>query len=169
MSVVLDSTLPVGGSGVKTVLVVDDEEHIRDLVRVVLEGRDCRVLAADDGASGLTLAATVRPDLMLLDSRIPAHPGSEVLSELRADTRTALIPVILMSGIKDCQTEEAERLAEADGCLLKPFRPVQLLEEIQHVLRADTTGQSPCSAAIENIGSQTPEDQAACSMERRTS
>jgi DNA-binding response OmpR family regulator len=121
---------------VKTVLVVDDEPSICDLVRTVLENQDCRVLEAGNGEVGLDLAARQRPDLVLVDCRMPGLSGAQVLKQLRADARTAAIPVILMSGLRDEETERAGRCLHAEGYLLKPFRPVQLLGEVQQALRA---------------------------------
>jgi len=118
----------------RTVLVVDDEQSIRDLVRVVLENGECRVLDAPDGGSGIKLAAREHPDVVIVDCRMPGLSGPQVVKQLRADVRTTAIPVILMSGIRDEETGQASLQVPPNGYLLKPFRPVQLLQEIQQVL-----------------------------------
>ncbi len=118
---------------VRTVLVVDDEECVRDLVRTVLQNRDCRVLEAPDGYAALDCAQREVPDLILCDCRMPGLSGLQVLSRLRGDNRTAAIPVILMSGFQEEETELAGRMLKAEGRLCKPFRPVQLLEEMHRV------------------------------------
>ncbi len=118
----------------RTVLVVDDEECIRDLVRSVLQNRDCRVLEAPDGYTALDCVHHELPDLILCDCRMPGLSGAQVLRQLRSDSRTAAIPFILMSGVRDEETELAGRFLNAQGYLLKPFRPVQLLEELRRIL-----------------------------------
>ncbi len=87
------------GYDMRTVLVVDDEECVRDLVRTVLQNRDCRVLEAPDGYAALDCAQHELPDLILCDCRMPGLSGRQVLSRLRGD-RTAAIPVILMTGLR---------------------------------------------------------------------
>lgn len=125
-----------------TVLVVDDEACIRDLVKVVLENRDCRVLEAPDGDTGVDTARRELPDLVLADCRMPGLSGPEVVSRLRGDSRTARIPVILMSGLGDEETEQVGCYLSANGHLLKPFRPVQLLDEMSHIFDAVRLGGS---------------------------
>ncbi len=129
----------------KTVLVVDDEECIRDLVRVILENAECRVLDAADGSTGLEVATRERPNVILLDCRMRGLSGEDVLKKLHADGRTAAIPIIMMSGVlKECVADYS-RVLNADGYLVKPFRPVELLQEIEHVLKASFA--EPCTAA----------------------
>ncbi len=126
-----------------TVLVVDSEPCIRDIVRMTLESRDCRILEASDGARALDLAVASRPDLILLDGQLPDLPGAEALMRWRADAATADVPVILMSGL-----EQAEMLElRAEGFLLKPFRPVELLSEIQQALNSAPRRQVRKAAA----------------------
>ncbi|MFB3915844.1 MAG: response regulator [Terriglobales bacterium] len=118
-----------------TILVVDDEECVRDVVRDVLDNPDCRVLEAADGASGMELARSQSPDVILLDCLLPGTSGVEVLHQLKQGA-TAHIPVILMSG------EEAdERICRAvitsgAGYLLKPFGRSDLLMKIREVITA---------------------------------
>ncbi len=130
----------------RTVLVVDDEECIRDLVRGVLQNRDCRVLEALDGYTALDCVRAELPDLILCDCRMPGLSGAQVLSRLRADARTAGIPFILMTGLRDEETEMAGRFLNAQGYLLKPFRPVQLLEELRRVLNPTPHPASPAGS-----------------------
>lgn len=120
----------------KTVLVVDDEGCIRDLVRVILESGECRVLDAPDGSAGLELAAREHPDVILLDCRMRGLSGEDVLKRLRADGRTASIPIIMMSGLGREHIANYSHLLHADGYLVKPFRPVELLQEIEQVFKA---------------------------------
>lgn len=127
----------------RTVLVVDDEECVRDVVRAVLENRDCRILEAQDGEAALDRARHELPDLVLCDCCMPGLSGPQVLSHLRNDRRTAAIPVILMSGFRDEETEMAGRFLNANGYLLKPFRPVQLLEEMRRVFSLPPASPPP--------------------------
>ncbi len=120
----------------RTVLVVDDDERIRELVCATLENRGCRVLAEESGIAALQTARRERPDLILMDCRLRGLSGAEVLRLLRADARTVGTPVILMSGFTSDEMQPERHLLQANGFLLKPFRPVQLLVEMQYALQA---------------------------------
>jgi two-component system phosphate regulon response regulator PhoB len=110
----------------KRVLVVDDEPAIRALVAASLDG--CEVVPAQDGIVALERTQSVRPDVILLDVGLPGLSGKEVLKRLRADGRTAGIPVILLTGL------EPPADVMPDGVLRKPFTPVGLRESVGEFL-----------------------------------
>jgi DNA-binding response OmpR family regulator len=114
--------------GRSKVLIADDEEGIRVLCRVNLELTDLDVIEAADGAEALAKARSERPDVILLDVRMPVMVGWEVLLQLTADPETASIPVIMLTA----RTSEADQIrAWGEGVidyLSKPFSP-QLLED----------------------------------------
>lgn len=89
-----------------TILYIEDDEAIRQLVRLILARRsDIRFHEAATGKEGLSLAFTVRPDLILLDISLPDMDGSEVLKMLRSNTDTSSIPVIAISGNSVTETQ----------------------------------------------------------------
>ena len=114
----------------KTVLVVDDEQDILDLVRFRLEHDGYRVLTASDGQTGLTLAQQERPDLCILDVMMPKLSGLEVLARLRADPATAATRVILLTARgQDADVDRGFELGAHDY-VTKPFSPKELRRRV---------------------------------------
>ena len=114
----------------KTVLVVDDEQDILDLVRFRLEHDGYRVITASDGETGLALAKKERPDLCILDVMMPKLTGLEVLAHLRADTATADTPVILLTARgQDADVDRGFELGAQDY-VTKPFSPKELRRRV---------------------------------------
>lgn len=120
----------------RTVLVVDDEEHIREVAQTSLEvigGHE--VLAVASGAEALAVAAVAHPDAVLLDVMMPDMDGPTTLSRLKSDARTADIPVVLITAkVRQSDQSEFESLDIA-GVVAKPFDPVALPEDVARVLR----------------------------------
>ena len=114
----------------KTVLVVDDEQDILDLVRFRLEHDGYSVISASDGQTGLALAQSERPDLCILDVMMPKLTGLEVLAHLRADPATADIPVILLTSRgQDSDIDRGFELGAQDY-VTKPFSPKELRRRV---------------------------------------
>ena len=117
---------------VKTILVVDDEPQILQLVRDYLEHGGFKVLTATDGAAALRTAATLRPDLVILDLGLPAVDGLDVTRSLR---RSGDVPIIMLTA----RTEESDKLVGlelgADDYVTKPFSPKELVARVRSVLR----------------------------------
>ncbi|CAN5696069.1 hypothetical protein BH23GEM11_BH23GEM11_10010 [soil metagenome] len=115
----------------KTVLVVDDEEDSRTLLRVALEDLGCRVLLARDGAEGLEVARSEGPDLITLDLMMPGMSGWEMLRGLRDDPRIRNIPVVVVSLVAD---ESGRPTLGAVDLLPKPFDREDLLPVLRRNL-----------------------------------
>ena len=114
----------------KTVLVVDDEQDILDLVRFRLEHDGYRVLTASDGQTGLALAQAERPDLCILDVMLPKLSGLEVLAHLREDPSTAAVRVILLTARgQDADVDRGFELGAHDY-VTKPFSPKELRRRV---------------------------------------
>jgi DNA-binding response OmpR family regulator len=114
----------------KTVLVVDDEQDILDLVRYRLEHDGYRVITASDGESGLSIARAERPDLCVLDVMMPKLSGLEVLAHLRDDPSTAAIRVILLTARgQDADVDRGFELGAHDY-VTKPFSPRELRRRV---------------------------------------
>ncbi|MDP9100824.1 MAG: response regulator [Actinomycetota bacterium] len=108
-------------AGRRTVLVVDDEDSIREMIGVILELEGYRVLKAADGPAGLLLALDEQPDLITLDVMMPGIDGWEVSRRLSEDPRTAAIPVVIISGKPLAELEGDPGRARVATVLTKPF------------------------------------------------
>ncbi len=117
------------------VLVIEDEEILRESILNILETKGFSAIEAGDGRSGLQLAKEVVPDLILCDVRMPEFDGYEVLKALRKDPLTAKIPLLFLTA-ENVKTVvlQVEQLG-ANGYLTKPFTTAQLLNAIDGVLR----------------------------------
>ena len=117
------------------VLVVDDEEEIRELCRVNLEFEGFEVLEAPGGAQAIEVARSQRPDLVFLDLMMPGMDGWDVLQALKEDDATAAIPVILLTAKSG---EDDQMRGWQEGILdyiSKPFNPLSLAEWASRALQ----------------------------------
>jgi len=115
------------------VLVVEDNEKNMKLLRDVLQARGYRTLEATTGARAVELAAEHGPDLVLMDIRLPDADGIETLGRLRADRRTASIPVLAVTAQAMQGDHERFLAAGFDGYISKPVDVVALLATVaQH-------------------------------------
>jgi DNA-binding response OmpR family regulator len=115
-----------------TVLLVEDERKLRELVRVYLERAGLTVLSTASGAEAITLATTTAPDLVVLDLGLPDVPGEEVARELRA---AGSVPILMLTA----RSTEEDRIVGleigADDYVTKPFSPRELVLRVQAILR----------------------------------
>jgi two-component system OmpR family response regulator len=127
------------------VLVVDDDAAVRQLIDEYLRANDFRVTEAGDGRELMSAFRSQVLDLVLLDLRLRADDGMQLLQQLRAESQ---IPVIILTG----RTEEADRVMGlelgADDYLTKPFSPRELLARIRTVLRRTRAAQDGRAAAV---------------------
>jgi DNA-binding response OmpR family regulator len=117
---------------VSTILLVEDERKLRELVRSYLEQAGFTVLSTDSGAEALTLAASSSPDLVVLDLGLPDVPGETVAREVRAAGPT---PILMLTA----RSSEEDRVGGlelgADDYVTKPFSPRELVLRVQAILR----------------------------------
>jgi DNA-binding response OmpR family regulator len=118
--------------GTATILVVDDERKIRDLVRSYLEHEGYAVLVAESGERALEVVDRVDPDLLVLDLMLPDLSGEEVARTLRSHSDVPIIMLTAKVGEEDRVT--GFRLG-ADDYLIKPFSPRELVARVEAVLR----------------------------------
>ncbi|MDQ3670912.1 MAG: response regulator [Actinomycetota bacterium] len=118
------------------ILVVEDNERNMKLVRDVLQAKEYRTLEATTGARAIELAAAHDPDLVLMDIQLPDLDGVETLRRLRADTRTASIPVLALTAQAMQGDRERFLAAGFDDYLSKPVDVVELVEVVERLSRA---------------------------------
>jgi len=118
-----------------TVLVVEDEEHVRNILEYNLRLDGFGVNLAEDGRKGIELARELKPDVILLDWMLPEMDGLEVLSELKADRETENIPVFMLTA-KAMKQDLVKALQQgADDYIAKPFNPAELGQAIRDKLK----------------------------------
>jgi len=116
------------------VLVVDDEQLNRKLLRTLLGLEGIDVIEAEDGESGLALARSENPDLILLDLQLPGMSGLEALRALKADGARRDTPVVILSAGSLEEDGEGFRQAGAADLLLKPFSREELASTVRPLL-----------------------------------
>jgi len=118
----------------KRILVVEDQEDLRGMLRDLLTGSDYSVIEATDGAAGIAMAKSERPDLILMDIQMPVIDGYEATRQIRADPAIDGIPIIAVSSFAMKGDEQKARSAGCDDYVTKPYSPMQLLKVIRGIL-----------------------------------
>jgi two-component system, OmpR family, phosphate regulon response regulator PhoB len=122
----------------KTVLIVDDEAPIREMIAVALEMADYQCLEAADAQQGHALVVDRHPDLILLDWMMPGTSGIEFARRLKRDPLTAEIPIIMLTARSEEDNKILGLEAGADDYITKPFSPRELVARLKAVLRRTT-------------------------------
>jgi two-component system phosphate regulon response regulator PhoB len=139
-------------TGKQTILVVDDEKDLVDLVAYNLQRNGYDVLTATSGDAALEIALREVPSLILLDLMLPGMSGTDVARKLKADSRTAQIPIIMLTA-KSEETDVVVGLTlGADDYVTKPFSMKILLARLSTVLRRSDTVASTTEAATLKAG-----------------
>jgi DNA-binding response OmpR family regulator len=114
----------------KTVLIVEDEEAVRELEKFILEAEGYEVMEARDGLEGLAKAEFKKPDLILLDLMMPDVSGGRMFDEMREHPTTAGIPIIVVTGKPDAHEIFDEQIGQSN-VVMKPFEAEALLDRIR--------------------------------------
>jgi two-component system alkaline phosphatase synthesis response regulator PhoP len=126
----------------ETVMVIEDEKEIRDLIRYNLERAGFKVQVSSDGEAGLRELFASRPDAVVLDLMLPGRSGLEVLKELREEATTRDLPVVVLTA----RSAEMDKLLGfehgADDYLTKPFSPRELVARLKALLRRAQPGRA---------------------------
>ena len=118
----------------KKILVVDDKPEVVELVTATLEGEGYQIICAFDGEEALEKINKERPDLVLLDVRMPKMTGLEVLAKAKKDPQTRDIPIIMLTAKgQEIDKDKGIRLG-AEEYIIKPFSPSSLLRKIEETM-----------------------------------
>jgi DNA-binding response OmpR family regulator len=117
----------------QTILVIDDDESLRDTICVMLEQEGFRALQSGDGRDGFDKALSLKPDLVLVDLRLPGMSGIEICKQLRASH--VATPIIVLSAVGDEIDKVLLLEVGADDYVVKPFGTRELMARIRAVLR----------------------------------
>ena len=118
----------------KRILVIEDQEDNRAILRDLLTSAGFSVLEAVNGAEGVTKARSELPDLILMDIQMPVMDGYEATRRIKADAATASIPIIAVTSYALSGDEVRAREAGCSGYVAKPFSPRQLLGQVRGFL-----------------------------------
>jgi len=117
-----------------TILAVDDQRMMRELVKAVLEGDGHTVLLAEDGVQAMTVAREQHADLVLSDINMPNMNGISLVSKLRRLDSYATVPIIMLTTESaDFKKDKAKKMG-ANGWLQKPFDPPRLIKAVRSML-----------------------------------
>jgi DNA-binding response OmpR family regulator len=122
----------------KKILIVDDERDIVKGLMIRLQGAGYDVVTAFDGAQGVFMAHKEKPDLIILDIRMPAGDGFSVAQRLKRSIHTFTIPVIFLTGSPEKNAEEKAMALGARFYIKKPYDPEELLDAIKRALEEDS-------------------------------
>ncbi len=118
----------------KRILMVEDTEDNRQIIRDLMDSVGYELLEAEDGAAGVAMAAEHKPDLILMDIQLPVLDGYEATRRIKADPALRHIPIIAVTSYALAGDEAKTRAAGCDGYVAKPFSPRQLLAKINEFL-----------------------------------
>jgi two-component system, cell cycle response regulator DivK len=118
----------------KCILVIEDQEDLRAILRDLLTGSGYKMIEAPDGGVGVAKAKAERPDLILMDIQMPIMDGYEATRQIKADPTLSATPVIAVSSFAMKGDEEKARGSGCDHYITKPYSPMQLLKTIRALL-----------------------------------
>ena len=118
----------------KRILIVEDQEDNRSILRDLLSAAGYELIEATNGAQGVELAQRERPDLILMDIQLPIVDGYEATRRIKANAELKRIPIIAVTSYALSGDEAKARAAGCDGYVTKPFSPRQLLAKVREYL-----------------------------------
>ncbi len=118
----------------KVILVADDQESGRELVRAILGRSNYVVVEAADGEQALQMSSRAKPDLIILDIHMPKHDGFAVVNELRKDPIFQSTPIMALTASGSLSDQDRITASGFDACLVKPIGPAKLRETVALLL-----------------------------------
>ena len=118
----------------KRILVVEDQEDDRQIIRDMLAGTDYAITEAEDGEQALAAVARERPDLILMEIQLPSMDGNGTMRRIRTDPALLSIPIIAVTSFAPSGEEQKARAAGCDDFVPKPYSPRELLAKIRQYI-----------------------------------
>ena len=132
-----------------TILHIEDEVEVRNLVRKILSAKGCRVLDASGGIAGAEIALREKPDLILLDVNLPDLDGYDVATKIRSHPELRAVPIVALTGSGD---REIALALGCEGFIEKPFGPEELAAKVDGYLEGDRDRRTGQHAALRRYG-----------------
>lgn len=117
----------------RTVLLLEDNDSVRELIKVLLETEGYSIIEASDGQDGLVKAEQLKPDLMILDLMMPGLDGENVLKTMRRHSKLSKVPVLVVSGKYESLDNLRIQIGE-ENIFPKPFEPTRMLDRIGELI-----------------------------------
>ena len=157
----------------KTILLADDSITIQKVVELTFSEGDYRVVCVGNGTQALRKASEIRPDIILLDVVMPEKNGYDVCAALRAETATARVPVLLLTGTFEPFDQKRADAAGASGHLTKPFESHTLVSRVEEMIArggasAAPPAEKPRAAAATHPGGDAATDTGAVTIEEES-
>jgi len=130
------------------ILVIDDSQVIRNMVKDMLPAGNVEVIEAKNGEEGAKLLRSVHPNLIMLDFLLPKKSGWDVYQEIQSDPQLSLIPLMLMSGRKEEVTEKISEPFEYFSFLEKPFEKKQLVGALKEAMQKAQARKKQAAQAV---------------------
>lgn len=118
----------------KTIVVADDDDDLRLLVRVTLEDSSTRIITAEDGSRALEIVQGTPPDLLIIDWMMPGMTGDEVVRSLRGQSKTIELPIVMLTAKDGVEFKRQMAPLNLAGFLVKPFSPLALIKIVREAL-----------------------------------
>ena len=133
----------------KKIVVIDDEQSVREVVQAYLEKDGYHVFVAGNGSDGLALAERMNPALIVLDLMLPDVSGEEICSEIRSRSD---VPILMLTAKASEEERVAGLVSGADDYLVKPFSPRELVARVRAVLRRTQGVETPLVETLSFAG-----------------
>jgi DNA-binding response OmpR family regulator len=118
----------------KKILIVDDEPDVIKMLGVRLKASGYEIISAQDGVQAVSIAHKEKPDMIILDIKMPAQDGYTVYENLKMAASTNLIPIIFLTALPPQEVEKKVKKLGADGYISKPFEAEDILKKIKELM-----------------------------------
>ena len=118
----------------KCILIVDDSETVRQVLKLALGNAGYQVVEAEDGFDALAKLSGAQIDMLITDLNMPNMDGLELIKKVRDEGKHRFTPIVMLTTESSEEKKKAGREAGASGCIVKPFKPEQLLKVVKMVL-----------------------------------